>query len=48
MARPTATWALAHGLQGLRGAPLAVPTREPLRPDRDVLATRYELFRRAA
>jgi hypothetical protein len=50
---PTAEYVLSSprttaSAQGLRGPPLAVPKRELLRPDRDVLATRYELLRRAA
>ena len=38
---------LLHGLQGFNGAGLVVPKREDLRPNRDFLAERYELFRRA-
>jgi putative restriction endonuclease len=39
---------LRYGLQGFQGARLHVPRAEPLRPNRDYLAERYELFRGAA
>ncbi len=39
---------LQHGLQGFHGAVLTVPRAEPLRPNRDFLAERYELFRKAS
>ncbi len=38
---------LAHGLQGLQGARMVVPRKELLRPNREYLATRYDMFRRA-
>ena len=38
---------LAHGLQGLQGTRMDVPKKELLRPDRQFLATRYDMFRRA-
>ena len=38
---------LVHGLQGFQGAALLVPHAERLRPDRDLLAERYEMFRAA-
>jgi putative restriction endonuclease len=39
---------LRYGLQGFQGTRLHVPRAEPLRPNRDYLAERYELFRGAA
>jgi putative restriction endonuclease len=39
---------LEHGLQGFQGAEITVPRAEHLRPDREFLAERYELFRRAS
>ena len=36
---------LVHGLQGWNGKALRVPHRAALRPDRDRLAERYDLFR---
>ena len=38
---------LAHGLQGLQGARISVPKKDLFRPDREFLATRYEMFRQA-
>ncbi len=38
---------LVHGLQGFQGGSLSVPRRADLRPNRDFLAERYELFQRA-
>jgi putative restriction endonuclease len=38
---------LRHGLQGVNGQKLAVPGRRDERPDREFLAERYQLFRRA-
>jgi putative restriction endonuclease len=39
---------LRHGLQGFHGARLHIPRPEPLRPRREFLEERYELFRRVA
>jgi putative restriction endonuclease len=39
---------LLHGLQGFHGAQLVVPTASQLRPNRDFLSARYELFRKAS
>lgn len=39
---------LQHGLQGFHGATLIVPQVAHLRPNRDFLAERYELFRNAS
>lgn len=39
---------LEHGLQGFHGAMLTVPRVEQWRPNREFLAERYELFRRAS
>jgi putative restriction endonuclease len=39
---------LLHGLQGFHGATLRTPRSEVLKPSRDFLAERYELFRRSA
>jgi putative restriction endonuclease len=39
---------LLHGLQSFEGGRLSVPNREDLRPNREFLAERYELFRRAS
>jgi putative restriction endonuclease len=39
---------LEHGLQGFHGASLSVPRVEALRPNRDFLAERYELFGKAS
>ena len=38
---------LVHGLQGFDGTRLLVPRREDHQPNRDFLAERYELFRKA-
>jgi putative restriction endonuclease len=38
---------LIHGLQGFHGATLTVPRPATLRPDREFLEERYELFRQA-
>ncbi len=38
---------LIHGLQGFDDQPIRLPRIERLRPDRDRLEARYELFRRA-
>lgn len=38
---------LRHGLQELDGAAIGLPRSEPLRPNRDYLAERYERFRAA-
>ena len=39
---------LEHGLQGFHGGRLQAPRSELLRPNRDFLAERYEIFRRSA
>ncbi len=39
---------LRHGLQGFQGSSILVPQARHLRPNRDFLAERYELFRRAS
>ena len=39
---------LEHGLQGFHGAVLTVPRVDALKPNRDFLAERYELFRKAS
>jgi putative restriction endonuclease len=39
---------LLHGLQGFHGAILRTPRSDVLKPNRDFLAERYELFRRSA
>lgn len=39
---------LIHGLQGFQGTRILVPRAETLRPDRDRLAERYEIFRKAS
>jgi len=39
---------LRHGLQGFQGARLQVPRRQEQQPNREFLAERYELFRRAS
>lgn len=39
---------LQHGLQGFHGTVLTVPRAEGLQPNRDFLAERYELFRKAS
>ena len=39
---------LEHGLQGFHGALLTVPRADTLRPNRDFLAERYELFKKAS
>ena len=38
---------LVHGLQGFQGKLIRVPGHAHLRPNRDFLAERYELFSRA-
>lgn len=38
---------LVHGLQGFQGVRITVPERLQLQPNRDFLAERYEMFRRA-
>ncbi len=38
---------LQHGLQGFQGRRIHVPRADHLKPDRDILAERYALFRRA-
>ena len=38
---------LVHGLQGFQGATITIPGRVGLRPDRDFLAERYEMFKKA-
>jgi putative restriction endonuclease len=38
---------LTHGLQGFQGSLIGVPHARQLRPNRDFLAERYELFRKA-
>lgn len=38
---------LLHGLQGFQGGRIGVPRRAELQPDRDFLAERYEMFRKA-
>jgi len=37
-----------HGLQGFQGKPIHVPRAVHLKPNRDFLAERYALFRRAS
>jgi putative restriction endonuclease len=39
---------LLHGLQGFQGAALRVPKRPEQQPNREFLAERYELFRKAS
>jgi putative restriction endonuclease len=39
---------LLHGLQGFHGARIQVPRADHLKPDREFLAERYELFRKAS
>jgi putative restriction endonuclease len=39
---------LLHGLQGFHGATLRTPRSELLKPNRDFLAERYDLFKRSA
>lgn len=39
---------LLHGLKGFQGSQILIPTRRDLQPDRDFLAGRYEIFRKAA
>ncbi len=39
---------LEHGLQGFHGATLIMPTADHLRPNRDFLAERYDMFRKAS
>ncbi len=39
---------LVHGLQGFHGARIAVPARDGQRPNRDFLAERYALFKKAS
>jgi len=39
---------LQHGLQGFHGARIAVPGPHQLRPRREFLAERYELFKKAS
>jgi putative restriction endonuclease len=38
---------LLHGLQGFQGSRTLIPARRALQPDRDFLAERYEIFRKA-
>ena len=39
---------LLHGLQGFEGRKILVPRPDHLKPNRDFLAERYDLFRRAS
>jgi len=39
---------LQHGLQGFQGRRIPVPRAYHLKPNRDFLAERYALFRRAS
>jgi len=39
---------LLHGLQGFEGRPISVPRNPLSRPNRDFLAERYEMFRKAS
>ncbi|HYS17265.1 MAG TPA: hypothetical protein VET45_10110 [Candidatus Binatia bacterium] len=39
---------LQHGLQGFQGRRIHVPRADHLKPNRDFLAERYALFRRAS
>jgi putative restriction endonuclease len=39
---------LQHGLQGFHGASIGIPSREGHRPNREFLAERYELFKKAS
>lgn len=38
---------LVHGLQSFQGGVLRVPQEDPLKPNREFLAERYEKFRKA-
>lgn len=38
---------LKYGLQGFEGAPLVVPRDPALRPNREFVEERYEMFRRS-
>ncbi len=38
---------LIHGLQGFQGVRILIPGRRDLQPDRDFLAERYEIFKKA-
>lgn len=38
---------LVHGIQALHGRVILVPREQPLQPDKDLLAMRYEQFRQA-
>ena len=38
---------LVHGLQGFQGAKISVPRRAELQPNREFVAERYEMFRKA-
>ena len=38
---------LKHGLQGFQGSRILVPRREHLRPNREFLEERYEMFKKA-
>jgi putative restriction endonuclease len=38
---------LVHGLQGFQGTRIVVPTRADLEPNREFLAERYDIFRKA-
>jgi len=38
---------LKHGLQGFQGVRILIPGAHHLRPDRDYLAERYEIFKKA-
>lgn len=39
---------LLHGLQGFHGAKLVVPNSSQLKPNRNFLSERYEIFRKAS
>jgi putative restriction endonuclease len=39
---------LQHGLQGFQNRRIHVPRADHLKPNRDFLAERYELFRKAS
>jgi Predicted restriction endonuclease len=38
---------LVHGIQGFQGSQIIIPTRRELQPDREFLAERYEIFKKA-
>lgn len=38
---------LVHGIQGFQGSQIVIPIRRELQPDREFLAERYEIFKKA-